>query len=105
MKIPQRAAFRCPGEFTGEGTKETNKTEKIMDMNRLTKQVLAFTAGIIVFLMLLGYAGSIDYAEQVVSGMSRETYEAVASKTGTTDNRQIVKEYMSNKEYYDSINK
>lgn len=76
-----------------------------MDMNRVTKQVLAFTAGTIAFLMLLGYAGSIDYAEEVVAGMSQEAYEAVAAKTGTTDNKDIAREYMSNKEYYDSISR
>lgn len=73
-------------------------------MNRLTKQVLAFVVGIIVFLMLIGYAGSEDYAECVVSGMSQQAYEAVVEKIGSSDNKEVAKEYMSNKEYYDSLN-
>ena len=73
-------------------------------MNRLTKQVLAFVVGIIIFLMLIGYAGSEDYAECVVYGMSQQAYEAVVEKIGSSDNKEVAKEYMSNKEYYDSLN-
>lgn len=75
-----------------------------MDYNRLTKQVIAFVTGFIAFFFLLGFAGTSDYNEHVVHTMPQEAYEAVYLKLGDgCSNGEIVKEYMSNREYYDSL--
>lgn len=73
-------------------------------MNRLTKQVIIFTAGFIAFFVILGIAGNMDYTEQVINTMPQEAYEEIYLKLGNkcTD-LQISNEYLSNKSYYDSI--
>lgn len=75
-----------------------------MNFNRLTKQIIAFIAGFIAFLLLIGVAGNFDRTEQIVYNMPQEAYEEVYLKLGSgcTDS-QIAKEYLSNKSYYDSI--
>lgn len=75
-----------------------------MNLNRLSKQVVAFTAGTILICYLIGVAGTIDRAEQIVYTMPQEAYEAVYLKLGDgCTNRQIADEYMANKQYYDSL--
>ena len=75
-----------------------------MNMNRLTKQCIAFTAGIIVFIALMGIAGTADYTEQVLYTMPQEAYEQIYLELGDgCSDRQIVTKYMSNKDYYDSL--
>lgn len=73
-------------------------------MNQLTKQVVIFTIGFFALFCLLGIVGSADYSEQVVYTMPQEAYEAIFLKLGSDcSDRQIAKEYMSNKEFYDSL--
>ena len=50
----------------------------------------------------LGIAGTIDYNEQVIYNMSDNIYHTIREKVGNSD-RAIVKEYMSNKAYYDLL--
>lgn len=78
----------------------------MINLNRLTKQVIVLVIGFIAFLTLLGYAGSVDYAEQVVHNMPQEAYEHICLKLGDgcTD-RQIAAEYMDRKEHYDSLSR
>ena len=75
-----------------------------MNFNRVTKQIVVFVAGFIMFLCLLGIAGSTDRTEQIVYAMPQEAYEAIYLKLGNgcTD-RQIADEYMANKQYYDAL--
>ena len=74
------------------------------NVNRLTKQVALFVIGFIAFFALLGYAGGEDYAQEVIQSMSAEAYESICAKLGSdcTD-RQIAREYMDNRKYYDSL--
>lgn len=75
-----------------------------MNMNRLTKQCIAFTAAIIAFIALMGIAGTVDYTEQVLYTMPQEAYEQIYLELGDgCSDRQIVTKYMSNKDYYDSL--
>lgn len=75
-----------------------------MNINRLTKQVVAFIAGFITFLCLLGLAGSAERVEQIVYTMPQEAYEAVYLKLGDgCSQREIADEYMSDKQYYDAL--
>lgn len=74
------------------------------NVNRLTKQLTVFVVGFIAFFVLLGYAGSEDYAQEVISSMSVEAYESICAKLGDNcTDRQIAREYMSNRMYYDSL--
>lgn len=77
-----------------------------MNMNRLTKQCIAFTTGIITFIALMGIAGTSDYTEQVLCTMPQKTYEQIYLELGNEcSDRQIISKYMSNKDYYDSLSK
>ena len=74
-----------------------------MNFNRVTKQIVVFVAGFIMFFCLLGI-GTTDRTEQIVYAMPQEAYEAIYLKLGNgcTD-RQIADEYMANKQYYDAL--
>lgn len=58
--------------------------------------------GAILFVFALGIAGTCDYEEAVIGSMSHEAYNQIVEKVGTSESK-IVKEYMSNKSYYDSL--
>ena len=75
-----------------------------MNFNRVTKQIVVFVAGFIMFFCLLGIAGTTDRTEQIVYAMPQEAYEAIYLKLGNgcTD-RKIADEYMANKQYYDAL--
>lgn len=80
------------------------KHQKRNKMNRITKQVAMLVAGFITFFALLGVAGKIDCAEQIVYTMPQEAYEAICLKLGDgCSDCQIANEYMTNKQYYDSL--
>lgn len=75
-----------------------------MNMNKLTKQCIAFAAGTIAFFALMGVAGTSDYTEQVLYTMPQEAYEQIYLELGDGCNdSEIVSKYMSNKGYYDSL--
>lgn len=52
--------------------------------------------------LILSFAGTVDYSEQVVMNMTQETYDAIVEKLGDeASDYEIVQEYKNNKEYYD----
>ena len=53
-----------------------------MNFNRVTKQIIVFVAGFIMFFCLLGIAGTTDRTEQIVYAMPQEAYEAIYLKLG-----------------------
>lgn len=54
-------------------------------------------------IIILSFAGTVDYSEQVVMNMPQEAYEAVVLKLGDDASYyDIAQEYKKNKEYYDS---
>lgn len=53
-----------------------------MDINRLSKQIAAFTAGSILFFWLLGIAGRMDYQEAVINSIPNEAYSQIVEKVG-----------------------
>lgn len=53
-----------------------------MNFNRVTKQIVVFVAGFIMFFCLLGIAGTTDRTEQIVYAMPQEAYEAIYLKLG-----------------------
>jgi hypothetical protein len=76
-----------------------------MDMRLETKQFLVGVAAICAFFCVIGLAGRYDYAEQVCCSMPDHVYEAIVSKIGTRNNIDVSREYMANRDYYDSIPK
>lgn len=73
-----------------------------MDINRLSKQIAAFTAGSILFFWLLGIAGRMDYQEAVINSIPNEAYSQIVEKVGNNAS-DIVKEYKKHQNYYDSL--
>ncbi|MDO4163982.1 MAG: hypothetical protein Q4D56_06305 [Bacteroides sp.] len=74
------------------------------DINKISRTVTVFALGFIAFFALLGWAGSMEYTEQVLYTMPQEAYEAIYLKLGDgCSDRAIVKEYMDHKKYYDSL--
>lgn len=56
------------------------------------------------FIVIVGIASSEDYNLAVIDSMPEEVYDSIAAKLGPgCSNREIVKEYESNREQYDSL--
>lgn len=72
-------------------------------MKRDTKNGIRFLTGVAAIFALLCVAGTLDYRDEVISSMSEEAYNGVVNKVGN-DDADIVREYMANRAYYDSLN-
>lgn len=60
----------------------------------------------VLFLAALGIAGNYDRAEEVISGMPAEAYQAITAKLGASASIiDIADEYLKNREEYDSLAK
>lgn len=73
-----------------------------MSTNRIIKQVSLFAAGFILFFLLLGIAGRMDYQEAVISSIPCEAYSQIVEKVGN-DAADIIREYKKHRQYYDSL--
>lgn len=75
-----------------------------MNLNRITKQWIAFVFGISAFLFLYGLIGHYDYIDEVMINMPQEAYDAIVLKLGDDVSKEaIVNEYQANKELYDKL--
>lgn len=75
-----------------------------MNINKISKQTAMFAIGFIGFLSLLGIAGKSDYNQEVIYNMTETAYNVIVDSLGEgCSDTQIVKTYLSNKEYYDSL--
>lgn len=76
-----------------------------MILNRLTKQVIIFVVGFIAFWAIIGLISSPDYAENIIDDMPEGIYEQISIELGKqgSNDFQIVKRYLENKNYYDSL--
>lgn len=52
-----------------------------MNFNRVTKQIVVFVAGFIMFFCLLGIAGTTDRTEQIVYAMPQRGIRGYISET------------------------
>lgn len=51
------------------------------------------------------YSSKVEYNDDVLSGMSEEKYEYIHNQLGSyATQEEVVKEYIANQRYYDSIN-
>lgn len=72
-------------------------------MKTITQHLVAAIIAIAGFIMLIGIAGTYDYADQVVYTMSDATYQAITKRIGKASNVKVAKEYMRDKAYYDTF--
>ena len=50
------------------------------------------------------YSGRVEYNDDVLSGMSADKYQYIHDRLGDRASQEdVVKEYMTNQKYYDSI--
>lgn len=76
-----------------------------MNVNRFSKQVIVFIVGIVGFFFVLGMAGKSEYNETVIYNMPETAYRIIVDSLGNgCSDTQIVNTYLSNKDYYDSLN-
>nr|DAI64047.1 MAG TPA: protein of unknown function (DUF5411) [Caudoviricetes sp.] len=76
-----------------------------MNNNKVFKQIAVFALGFTGFLFLLGIVGKSDYNEEVIYNMTETAYNVIVDSLGEgCSDTQIVKTYLSNKDYYDSLN-
>ena len=76
-----------------------------MNMDKSSKQIIVFIVGIVGFFFLLGIIGKSDFNEEVIYNMNETAYNVIVDSLGEgCSNTQIVKTYLSNKDYYDSLN-
>lgn len=72
-------------------------------MDRISKNIISAIA-IIVVIGGCVYSGRVEYNDDVLSGMSAEKYKFIHNNLGERASRaDVVKEYIVNKAYYDSI--
>lgn len=67
------------------------------------KGIILFIAGMLVFLFLLGWAGTQDYEEQVFNSLSEAQLNAIVQRVNTYNQHRIVVEYDNFRELYDAI--
>lgn len=73
------------------------------DMNKISKHLLTFITAIAVIAGFI-YAGRVEYNDDVLSGMSTEKYQYIYDSLGGRSSQEdVVKEYIANQKYYDSI--
>ena len=72
-------------------------------MNKISKHLLTVIIAITVIAGCI-YAGKVEYNDDVLSGMSAEKYQYIHDSLGCCASQEdVVKEYVSNQQYYDSI--
>ena len=74
-----------------------------MSMNKLSERLII---GILFLLLFIAYgiAGAEDYNQEVIDSMPDEAYYEIVQKLGQEcSNSDIVREYKTNREYYDSF--
>ena len=76
-----------------------------MNNNKVSKQIAVFALGFTGFFFRLGIVGKSDYNEEVIYNMTETAYNVIVDSLGEgCSDTQIVKTYLSNKDYYDSLN-
>lgn len=72
-------------------------------MNKRTKTFITLIAAITVIGGCI-YSGRVEYNDDVLSGMSADKYQYIHDRLGDYASQEdVVKEYMINQKYYDSI--
>lgn len=73
-----------------------------MQETAIRKQIAIFIIGFVAFFVALGYAGKLDYQEEVISSINNEAYTQIVEKVGSNF-EDIIREYKLHRDYYDSL--
>lgn len=72
-------------------------------MNKVTKAIVAVIAAIIVMGGCI-YSGQVEYNDAILSSMPADKYDYIHDRLGSYATQEdVVKEYIANQKYYDSI--
>lgn len=74
-----------------------------MNSNRIKTFILMSMFAIVVIAGCV-YAGRVEYADSILSGMSFEKYQYIHDRIAPASQYEVAKEYMEHQEYYDSKN-
>ena len=69
------------------------------NMNSLSKHLLTVVMAIVTVAGCI-YAGKVEMNDDILSGMSFEKYQYIHDRATSSD---VVKEYLRNRQFYDSI--
>ena len=75
------------------------ETLKLNDM----KELVTNLAALALVIVLICWAGKMDYNEEVIYNMNSGTYEELREKLGDVPESVLVEAYMSDREYWDSV--
>nr|DAH70603.1 MAG TPA: hypothetical protein [Caudoviricetes sp.] len=74
-------------------------------MTKASKAIVTVVATIIVIAGCV-YSGKVEYNDAILSSMSADKYDYIHSCLGSSATQNdVVKEYIANQKYYDSITK
>ena len=70
-------------------------------MNKTSKYIIQ---AILIAIVVAGciYSGSVEYTDDVLSGMSLEKYQYIHDRIAPASQYDVAQEYMKNKKFYDS---
>lgn len=74
-----------------------------MNSGRITRFILKWMSVIVVIAGCV-YAGRVEYADSILSGMSLKKYQYIHDRIAPASQYEVAKEYMKHQEYYDSKN-
>ena len=75
-------------------------------MNKVRNLILFLIAfmAVIGFMTVIGFVGSYEFASEVVSSLSEEQYDTIVNDIGKdASEKQIARQYLDNREKYDSL--
>lgn len=68
------------------------------------KKIRTFILLLIVMMAIIGFVGSYDFASEIVNGLTESQYDSIVNDIGTNvSEKQVAKQYLDNKQRYDSI--
>lgn len=75
---------------------------KTYDLNRASRLAIRIALVIAVMAGCI-YSSRVEYNDDVLSGMSSDKYDFISIQINDSSQSAVVSEYMSNKQYYDSL--
>lgn len=75
---------------------------KTYDLDRASRLAIRIALVIAVMAGCI-YSGHVEYNDDVLSGMSSDKYDFISIQINDSSQSAVVSEYLSNKQYYDSL--
>lgn len=68
------------------------------------KKISTFILLLIAMMAIIGFAGSYEFASEIVYGLTEAQYDSISNDIGeNASEKQVAKQYLENKKRYDSI--